>query len=67
MVSEVERLSHEVEALRARVKALERRIIPEVELPEGELRELQKMRDEAKDRDYVPVEEIFAKHGKRRE
>ena len=40
MVSELERLSREVEALRARVEALERRLVPVVDVFEEEAYEI---------------------------
>jgi len=66
MVSEVERLSHEVEALRARVEALERRLVPVADVPEEEARELERLRGEAVEGDYVPLDEVLARYGKRR-
>ena len=66
MVSEVEQLSREVKALRARVEALERRLVPVVEVPEEERRELERMRGEAGDGDYVPLDEVLARFGRRR-
>jgi len=66
MVSQVERLSRELEALRLRVEALERRLATEAELPEEEVRELERMRDEAEDGDHLPLDEILARYGKRR-
>jgi len=66
MVSKVERLSRELDALRLRVEALERRVATEAELPEEEVQELERMRDEADDGDYLPLDEILARYGKRR-
>jgi len=57
MVSEVERLSREMEALRARVEALEKRLIPSVEVSARE-RALLKRRANSPPEDYVPWEEI---------
>jgi archaellum component FlaC len=66
MVSEVERLSHEVEVLRARVEALERRLVPVADVPEDEARELERLRGEAVEGDYMPLDEVLARYGKRR-
>jgi archaellum component FlaC len=64
MVSEVERLSHEVEALRVRVEALERRLVPVADVSEEEARELERLRGEAVEGDYVPLDEVLARYGK---
>jgi len=66
MVSEVERLSQEVEALRARVEALERRLVSTADISEEEAHELERLRDEAAEGDYVPLDEVLDKYGKRR-
>jgi len=66
MVSELERLSREVEALRARVEALERRLVPVADMPEEEARELERLKDEAVEGDYVPLDEVLARYSKRR-
>lgn len=53
MVSEVERLSREVEALRVRVEALEKRLVPSVEVSARE-RALLRRRASSPPEDYVP-------------
>ena len=66
MVSEVERLSRELDALRARVEALERRLVSVGEVSEEEVRELEGMRGEAAEGDYASLDEVLARYGKRR-
>ena len=66
MVSEVERLSRELEDLRARVEALERRLVPVVDVSEEERCGLEGMRGEAEDGDYVPLDEVLGRYGRRR-
>jgi prefoldin subunit 5 len=61
MVSEVEKLGRELEALRARVDALEKRMVPVEEITKEELDELTKERKEAKQEDYVPLETVLTK------
>lgn len=60
MVSEVERLSREVEALRARIEALEKRSVPFVGVSTGERRLLMRRLAEAEAGDVVPWEEVKA-------
>ncbi|OGD47101.1 hypothetical protein A3K69_04645 [Candidatus Bathyarchaeota archaeon RBG_16_57_9] len=66
MVSEVERLRREVEELRARVEELERRHVPVADVGEEEAAELERLRGEAVEEDYVPLDEVLARYGKRR-
>jgi vacuolar-type H+-ATPase subunit D/Vma8 len=60
MVSEVERLSREMEALRARVEALERCALPIVQVSAREKRILMRRLAESEAGEVVPWEEVKA-------
>jgi hypothetical protein len=62
----LERIFSELVAIRVRLEGIEGRIIPVVEVPEEEMRELRKLLDEAKEEDYVPWEEVKKELGRRR-
>jgi len=62
MGSELERLSREVEELRARVEALERKLVPVADVGEEEAAEPERLRGEAVEGDYVPLDEVLARY-----
>ena len=61
----LEGIFSELVAIRVRLEGIEGRIIPVVEVPEAEMRELRKLLDESKEEDYISLEEVKKELGRR--